>query len=157
MPPKKPEGDYIANITRGKNMHGSIAFFSRPANRARFCDLIRTGSTRQEACATLGIVYETYRRYRANNPDFAKMVADATDDAAEPVLQTMRTLGIQGDTAAARVYLTHTLVPERKTQQHEHIHRHEVTVEQLESVQQLEQVLLDRQLEEAPEEEETET
>ena len=121
---------------------GTIAFFSRPANQARFCDLLRTGIGKGDACRAMKITAQTFQGYRRRDPEFAADVAAAIEESAEPVLRKMRDQALEGDTASARIFLDHTIKKEASEVNHNHMLT--VDPEMLDSIEGLEQILLAR-------------
>ena len=134
-PAKKKSDDFPA-------MQGSIAFFSRPANQARFCDLLRTGIGKGDACRAMKIAPATFQNYRRRDPEFALAVSEAIEESAEPVLRKMMDQALEGDTASARIFLDHTIKKEASETNINHM----ITVdpELMNDIGTLEQILLAR-------------
>ena len=123
-------------------MQGAIAFFSRPANQARFCDLLSTGTGKAGACKVMKITPQTYQSYVRRDPEFALAVSQALEDSAEPVLSKMRSQAIEGDTASARIFLDHTI--KKDAAEVNHLHMITVDPELMNDIGTLEQILLAR-------------
>lgn len=77
-----------------------------PDVRARFLDLIRAGHGRFSACKAIGIHPETMRRYARNSPEFQEALAQAEEEACEPVEAKLYELAKAGEPWAVKEWLT---------------------------------------------------
>lgn len=88
------------------------------AVRQRFLDLIRSGSTRYNAAAGVGLSPDQYRYAYKNSPEFRDELEDALNASVEPVIEMLRKKALtDGDVNAAKEYLKHTAPPPRGAQQ----------------------------------------
>lgn len=77
-----------------------------PDVRARYLDLLRAGHGRQSACRAIGINIETMRRYARASEEFRQQVADAEEEAAEPVEAKLYAAALNGEPWAVKEWLT---------------------------------------------------
>lgn len=84
-----------------------------PHLRERFCDQLRAGHGKGEACRIVGLNPKTFRDYYKANPEFREAVEDAISESVEPVIATLRELAIEGDVTAAKEYLRNVAPPPR--------------------------------------------
>lgn len=77
-----------------------------PEQRQRFLDLIRAGMGRQMACRSIGIHPETMRRYSRASQEFRDDLADAEEEAAEPVEAKLYEAAKNGEPWAVKEWLS---------------------------------------------------
>lgn len=77
-----------------------------PDVRSRYLDLIRAGHGRNSAARAVGINIETMRRYARASEDFRQDLADAEEEAAEPVEAKLYAAALDGEPWAVKEWLT---------------------------------------------------
>lgn len=77
-----------------------------PDVRSRYLDLIRAGHGRNSAARAVGINIETMRRYARASEDFRQELADAEEEAAEPVEAKLYAAALDGEPWAVKEWLT---------------------------------------------------
>lgn len=77
-----------------------------PEVRTEYLALLRAGHGRLWACRHLGIHPDTMRRFARASEDFRQQVADAEEEAAEPVEAKLYQAALEGEPWAVKEWLT---------------------------------------------------
>ncbi len=75
------------------------------AKRARILEALRTGHHRSSATRSAGLTYETLRARMRADPEFAREVENAEEDAHEAVEDALLRKAVAGDLVAIQVWL----------------------------------------------------
>jgi hypothetical protein len=90
----------------GKALSTEAPYKFGPEQRVRFLDLIRAGMGRQSACRAIDIHPETMRRYSRASQEFRDALADAEEEAAEPVEAKLYEAAKNGEPWAVKEWLS---------------------------------------------------
>lgn len=77
-----------------------------PEVRERYLDLLRAGHGRLSACRAVGIHPDTMRRFSRHSEEFRAAVADAEEEAAEPVEAKLYEAATAGEPWAVKEWLS---------------------------------------------------
>lgn len=100
--------------------------FENEVVRTTFLTLIRKGMNQFDALEDMGLSPSQLQYAKRKWPDFDEAIILACESSAAEVLDTMKSLALQGDTAAASIYLKYTTpTADKKREEKPKVVRHE--------------------------------
>jgi hypothetical protein len=97
-------GVYAGGMTSVKMTTAPTKF--GPDVRVRFLDLVRAGHGRHTACRAVGVSPDTFRRFYRADEEFRQAVADAEEEACEPIEAKLYEAAKEGEPWAVKEWLT---------------------------------------------------